>query len=366
VKRFPLGALPLAALLVAAGCAHVEAPTGGPVERRPLELLEARPADGAVIPRYTGPVIFYFEERLSERLLEQAVHVSPQTSPTRVRHRGRELRVELAQGWEPGIIYQVTVSPTIQDLFGNRLAEPVEVVFSTGPELPDTRLAGRVIDRITGRPERDARVEAVRLADSLVYALPSDTAGAFAFRALPEGAYEVRAYRDLNRNRRLDPLEPRDVTTLELRAGEPAALALRLVPPDTTPPRVVSARVERGVVEVTFDDYLEPEQQLSPAQVSLVAADGSVVGVARVAVGSLPPAPAADAPAPPPADAAPPAPPLPSRVLSIEPARALEPGARYNVVVRGIRNVVGLAGDGEASVEAPAAPPPAPQDGDEG
>jgi hypothetical protein len=342
--------LPLALLLGA--CAHIEPPEGGAVERAPLQLLETRPGDLAVIPRYTGPVIFTFEERLSERLLEQAVSVSPQTSETRVRHRGRELRVELARGWEPNTIYHVSVAPTIQDLFGNRLAAPAEVVFSTGPALPATRLSGTVADRVTGRPERDARVEAVRAADSLVYATASDTAGAFAFRALPEGEYEVRAYRDLNRNRRLDPLEPRDQATLELRAGDTARVALRLLAPDTTPPQLVSTRVERGNLELTFDDHLDPEQPLSPGQVTITAGDGTLVPAARLAVGALPPA----EPRP---EAERDLPRLPARVLWIEPARALEPGGRYMVEVRGIRNLAGLAADVRGEVQVPEGARPA-------
>jgi hypothetical protein len=367
-----------AVLVLAAGCAHVEAPTGGPQIREAFDLVAVRPDSLAVVPPFRGQVVFEFERRLSERGLDEAVLVSPRTSPVVVSHARRQLRVSLRNGWEPGHIYHVTVLPTFQDLWNNRPVGRSMVVFSTGPGIPETRLGGTVLDRITGRPELEIRVEAIRAADSLVYSTRTDSAGDFSLDRIPPGEYNVRAFRDLNRNRALDPFEPRDTTLVQLAAADSAHARLRVVAPDTTPPEPQRAELRAGILTVTFDDHLEPAQALAPEQVEIVDTLGTIVPVERLAVGQLPPAPAAadtvppdaDAPVPPPPALVPPAgagqvpaepdEPLPSQTLAVEPGDLLTPGMQYIIRVRGIINVVGLAGDGEVTLEVPVAQPTAP------
>lgn len=351
----------LCAALLPAGCAHIEAPPGGPEDKTPPEVIAVRPDTSARLSGFRDPVVIVFDERLSEQGVEEAVLVSPRTSPVSVDKRGDELRIGLRRGWEEGRIYHVTVLPKLRDLFGNVRTEPVRLVFSTGPEIPDTRLAGTVVDRVTGRPEVGARVEAILHPDSLVYALPSDSAGEFAFARIPEGEYAVRAYRDLDVDRELDPFEPRDTARAVVRAGEPAAVALRVLQPDTTAPRIASVEVADSALEVKFDDHLDPAQEVTPAQVALLLPDGTPVPVARVEVGR----PAA---APAPADTAAVAAPreeerLPSQSLFVYPARPLPPETEVRVRVSGVRNLHGLAGGGEAAVKTPAAAPPPAEEG---
>jgi hypothetical protein len=348
-------------------CAHVQAPTGGPEDETPPAVLVTRPDTLAVVPGWDSPVVFVFSERISEQGVEEAVQVSPRTSPVRVDRGSDEIRVSLRRGWEPGVIYHVMLAPTIQDLFNNRLAEPVEVVFSTGPEIPDTRVAGEALDRITGEPEVGARVEAIRLADSLVYAVPTDSAGNLVLARIPTGEYLLRAFRDLNRNRALEVFEPRDSALITVAVGEPVRAGLRLLMPDSTAPILASVeRVDSVTVELEFDDYLDPAQTVTPAQIRVVGPDGSALPIARAAVGGLAPRDTVaqdttvrDTVG---AERAP----LPSRTVVVElaPGAALVLGAEYRVYVEGIENVVGRVGASEDTFEVPeqpaeAAPPPA-------
>jgi hypothetical protein len=358
-----------AALCIAGGCAHVEAPRGGPEMRDPLTLVEVDPDSLAIVPGRRGPVEFIFSARLSERGLDDAVLVSPRTSAVRVSHRGRALRVDLREGWRPGVIYQVTIAPAIQDLWSNRLEETTTLVFSTGPEIPETRVDGVATDRITGRPETEIRVEAIRMADSLVYATRSDSAGAFRFHNIPEGEYRIRAYRDTNRNRELDPFEPRDTMEVAVVQTDTVSTRLRVVAPDTTPPVAESAAWADGRIEVEFDDYLDEAQSLSRAQVRVLGPGDVEVPLERVALGAFADEPEAEAPAEPGLDpAAPPAidpeapPPgngaLPSRRIVVQPAEPLAPDTEYRVIIERVRNVVGLVGGGDVTFTTPAAPPP--------
>lgn len=365
------------ALFGVPGCAHIEAPKGGPVDSIAPVLVAIRPDTGAVLQGWTGPVIFEFDEPLSEQGVEDAVTLSPRRGPVAVDKEGRQIRVTPRRGWMRGVIYQVEVAAGLQDRFNNRRTEPIRLVFSTGPAIPDTRATGTVTERITGNPSVQARVDAVRLGDSLVYSTQADSAGRFVFRQIPEGEYRLVAYRDNNRNRRPDRFEPRDSAAITLAAGQEPTARLAVLLPDTTPPRPGSARMTNEWVEVRFDDYLDPDQPLSLDQVAVTGPDGAAVPLAEVRVGPPPQprdtagagedsaaAPAQAQPARPPsprdtagADTTPRGP-LPSQALFARPAAPLPPDTTFTVRVRDVRNVNGLAGGGEVPLRTPRRPPP--------
>jgi hypothetical protein len=379
--RSPRGALAapvLTALAALAGCAHVEPPSGGPEDKAPPQLLLSRPAAEAVVPNWRSPVVLVFDERLSERGIDQAVEVSPRTSAVVVRHSGDELRVSLREGWRPGTVYHVRVLPGLRDLFSNQSGDPIRLVFSTGPPIPDTRLSGEALDRTTGRPSADVRVEAIRSADSLVYAAATDSTGRFVIANLPAGDYLVRAFDDLNANRALDPFEPRDAMRAAIGDGDSARVALSVVPPDSTAPRVASAAVRDGVVTIIFDDLLDPAQVIAPDDVEIRSRSGDSIGVSRVAVGPLTQTMPADtaaggvARAQAAADTAaalqtPPGPPSRELLIELREGAVLEAGAEHAVVIRAVRNIVGLeaevatqftppAAAGETTTQVPAGP----------
>lgn len=348
----------LAALL--AGCAQVEPPSGGPEIVDPPEVVAVRPDSLAVVRDLRAPAVFVFDTRISEQGVEEAVTVSPRTSTVVVDHGRSEIRVGLRRGWESGRIYHVTLLPEIRDLWNNRMESPVHLVFSTGPAIPDTHLDGMVTDRVTGRAEVGARVEAIRTADSLVYATRTDSAGAYAMSRVPTGEYRVRAYPDANLNRALDPFEPRDSAVVALQEGDRASVDLWLVLPDTTPPEAASAHLENGRVTVTFNDHLDPGQDLSAVRVRVTGPAGEAVETGRIAVGVLPAAPAANPEAgDPPAEPAEAREPLPSRDLVIEISGELRPGAEYRVTVEDVLNLTGIPGGGEVPFTTPEAAPEA-------
>ncbi|MDR0787861.1 MAG: Ig-like domain-containing protein [Gemmatimonadota bacterium] len=345
----PSGASALALLALASGCAHIEAPSGGPADRTPPAVVVIRPGQDTIVPGWNGPVVFAFDERISERDIESAVLVSPRTSPVVVSHGRDQLRVSLRGGWERDRIYQVTLRPIVSDLFGNRLANVETLVFSTGPAIPNTAVTGTALDRLTGRRMENIRVEAIRLTDSLVYAVPTDTAGAFALRKIPTGEYKLRAFQDNNGNRSLEPYEPRDTAFVEVTESTTPVFAFRVVEPDSTPPVAGRPSIVAGRIRVTFDDYLD--EAAIPDTSSVVVADSSGATVriglvtfeelTRVAPGTR------TVPVP-----------LPSRTLIIAPAEGVElaPETGYTIEIRGVRNVNGLEADIRTEVTTPPAP----------
>ena len=356
-------------LLAPAACAHIEPPPGGPEDRQAPQLLATRPDTLRRGGAFTEPVVLLFDERLSEQSVRDAVSVSPRTSAAEIDHRGDEIRVSLRRGWEAGRIYQVTVAPGVQDLFSNRRAEPVRLVFSTGPEIPDTELSGTVTARTTGRPETGTRVEAALLPDSLVYSVQTDSSGAFAFRQIPAGQYRLRAFRDTNTDLELQDYEPRDTARATVAVGAAPTVRLRVLEPDSTAPRAASVQpADSAWIEVRFDDFLDPAQAFAPTQVRVVLADSSAIQAVAVELGAGggegggPPA-GPGAARPDTAGGAAPAVPaapqerLPSQSLRVRLARPVPPNTEFVVRVTGVRNLVGLVGGGEARGKTPAAAP---------
>lgn len=352
------------------GCAQYGAPPGGERDQRPPQVIETVPAPLAVVPDLRGEVRIRFDERLSERGAEDAVLVSPRTGAVDVKRDGNELRVSLEGGWRPGQIYRIVILPELRDLFGNQRTEPADLVFSTGPPVPQTALAGMLTERITGRPPQRAVVEAVRTADSTVYVTPVATDGFYALLNLPNGDYVVTGFTDGNQNWSLDANEPRSGTATLTLADDTLALDLAVLPIDTVAARVLSAAMQDSVVRVQLDDYVDstgiagasarlyalPDTALVPIALALrtpaqhdrrtrpdpAVAPDSIVrpdSVARpdsVGAPARRPAPAADAA---------PTAVLPTREIVIVPARRPAPG-EYLLWLQDVVNINGIPGGG--------------------
>src|SRR5690606_745988 len=99
-------------------------------------------------------------------------------------------------GFRERAIYRVTVLPLFRDRYGNGMDGPVELLFSTGPELEPNLLAGIVSDFLTLDPVAGVRVDAVPAEGGPISSAVADSAGIFAFPHLPSGPYRIRAYED--------------------------------------------------------------------------------------------------------------------------------------------------------------------------
>ena len=382
-------ALLAAAAVLASACAQASPPPGGERDRLAPRVLSTSPAPLEVVPGYDQPVVIRFDERLSERNIETSVLVSPLTGDVRVERSGAELHVSLSGGWQPGQIYRVTVLPGLRDLFGNERRDVGELVFSTGPPIPNTALAGVITDRVTGRAASQAVAHALRRPDSVLFAVPADSGGFFALRNLPLGLYDIRAFADANRNRRLDPSELRSRDqAISLVGADTTLLELTLLPVDSTPARLLRAdAIDSLHIRLTFDDHIEPGGGLGAVAVQLhtlpdsarsdaafevllpqqyeariagerAARDSVRADSVRAARGdSAAAAPARPAPG---ADAEP-AEPLPARELVVALRSPLTAGQEYAVTVHGVTNINGIGGgSGTARMRVPERPAPAP------
>ncbi len=284
----------LALAALASGCANVETPPGSPPDVAPPTVVERYPAPDAVVPDLDGDAWLRFDEPIqSPRGLDRQLDYSPawewRFTPTT-----SGFKVRPRDGWRSGVVYRVRLAAGVTDLMRNRTTQPIEWTFSTGPEIPRTRVEGTVFDRVTVRGAQDARLLFLP-PDSTPYTVVSDTGGSYSMRTLPPGAYTVLGFVDQNQNRRLDPaFEPWDSAGVVL--DGPAArvvLDLWMLPADSTAPVLLKAGApDSATVLLEFDDPLDPEASLDSMRLSVTRSDdGSPVAVSGFRVGD--PAPAA-------------------------------------------------------------------------
>lgn len=263
----------LAAVLLGLSCARQGRIPGGPPDRVPPIVVAVEPEPETIVHEWDGPIRIEFNERISERgaqgSLDDAVLVSPEVDGLRVSHSRTGLEISAPGGFEEGRVFRVTVLPQISDLFQNRMRDPFEFVFSTGPEISGAVAAGVIEDRLTGQPA-EVRVEAVG-ADSTIHFTQTGTDGLFALRYLPPGRYQLRGYEDRNRNGEPDFSEPQGGLPVLLPSDADTALtSFTILLPDSTLARVVRAEAVDSVsVRIEFDDYLDPEEDVSQVGIRL-------------------------------------------------------------------------------------------------
>lgn len=285
--RALLTLLAVAGVGLIGACARQGAPPGGPQDRRPPVVVATEPDTFTVLTKpFDGPVVFRFDERISERpstgTLDDAVLVSPLTGNVRVSHGRRSLEVTVGGGFELGRVYRVTLLPVIKDLFNNTMMDPVDLVFSTGAEIVPSAIAGVAWDRITGRG-MDGVVVTATSEDSTVYLARTDTGGIYAFRYLVPGAYRLTAFEDRNRNDEVDPMEPQGMRADSLSGPDTLFTDIPVLQPDTTPAHLTSATMLDSIrVVLLFDDYLDPAAPSADIEVDISREGGRSPSIARV------------------------------------------------------------------------------------
>jgi hypothetical protein len=245
------------------------------------------PDSAAVRPGFREPAEFIFDEVINEQSgggLEQLVLVSPRPEAIDVSWKRNRIEVRPRGGWRPGTIYQVRLLPGITDLRNNRLREGEELIFSTGPAIPDTRITGMVINWPAGRLAARALIEAIAgagTADSLVYAAQADSSGEFTLRALPPGEYLLLGVADENDNQRRDRREAFDSVTVRL--DSTSSHVLWAFVHDTVGPQLRSATETDSItVRLEFSQHMLPVAPESGTVAAFLLPDSTPVALDTV------------------------------------------------------------------------------------
>ncbi len=190
-------------------CAAIGPPSGGPKDETPPVLLSALPETGAV--NYAGdPIILHFSEYLAEESVEKAVHVYPRLpDPVVVQFKGTDLIIHWPDSLSEDQTYILTISRSLTDEHKVKLAETIQLAYSTGDYVDDGTISGRVY----GSPECVVHLWKIAKGetfDSVLFRLPDyvteiNEDGYYSFQYLSPGRYQACALGSENSGRELVP-----------------------------------------------------------------------------------------------------------------------------------------------------------------
>jgi len=285
------------ALVVAAAvaCASPGMPPGGPPDPDAPQIVRITPDTNAVQVT-ADEVLIHFNEVISERpgslaggagaagglggaqsgsTLASIVSISPSDGRERVEWRRTAIEIRPRRGFRPNTTYRVSLQPGVADLRGNVINRPLEFVFSTGSEIPTSRVTGVVFDWAGARPATYARVDVFPHGDSTFrWSARADSSGRFTVRDLAPGTYAIRAWIDGDNDRRLGLRESFDTATVTI--DSLGSVELYAFVQDTVSPRIESLDLSDSLsIRVRFDRVVAADWDPTGAA-SIVGADSVV------------------------------------------------------------------------------------------
>lgn len=196
------------------GCAQQVAPTGGPKDVDPPKILAEEPANLSTHFAATEIVISFDEFIQLKTPTEQVVISPPMLQPPTYQLKKKSLVVSFEQALAPNTTYTINFGKAIVDNNEGNVLENYTYVFSTGAHLDSMQVKGKVLDAVTGEPEKDALV---MLYKDNIHSLPRDTVPDYFTRSLEDGSflisnvanqpYKIFALKDENANYRFDVSE---------------------------------------------------------------------------------------------------------------------------------------------------------------
>jgi len=185
------------------GCAQIGAPTGGPRDSIPPELVSATPK--LLSTNFTAnKITLVFNEYVDVKEVQTNVLVSPypKTNP-QVDFKLKTVTVKLKDTLLENTTYAINFGNAIQDNNEGNPFRNFTYVFSTGNTIDSLQLGGQVIIAETGK--KDSTIIALlyrNVDDSAVqkrkpnYIAKLDSSGNFKFTNLSAGSYKLYALKD--------------------------------------------------------------------------------------------------------------------------------------------------------------------------
>ncbi len=207
-----IAALTLAAalMLVAAACANIGTPEGGPRDYTPPRVVKTSPANGAV--NFKGnKVEITFDEIVQIKDQQSKVVVSPaQKEMPVIRNTGRKVTVEFRDTLKPNTTYVVDFTNAIEDNNEGNVLDGYSFAFSTGETIDSLQVSGMALRASDLEPMQHILVGLhSNLSDTAFATTPlerisrTNDRGQFTLRNLKPGRYHIFALNDVDGDYRM-------------------------------------------------------------------------------------------------------------------------------------------------------------------
>ena len=279
-------------LIIAAGCAVEKAPSGGPPDKTPPEIVKSEPESGTI--NFKGNEIkIEFSKWMNRSSVTQSIFISPEIK-TEYNWSGKDLYIEFKEDLDTGTTYALTIGTDFKDKNNNPPENAFTLIFSTGSKIDSGSIKGKIY---TEDPS-GAFIFAYRLngidPDTLNpsttppdYRTQTGTDSTFNIKALSNGTYRLIALRDKFNNKiydfGIDDFGSAEMD-FEVTQEKPAYAKLKMGPPvDIAGPALLNAEpVFSTRVRAIFSE---------PLDTSTVSADSFVLRdtmrIERIAVKSV-------------------------------------------------------------------------------
>lgn len=190
-------------------CATPVAPTGGPPDRTPPEIIQTYPEVGST--NFTGDEVrFEFSKFPDRNSVRQNVTIEPNIGiQYEVDFSRKTAIIEFVNELPENTTILVKLGSDVSDTRNNSMGSSFDLAFSTGPVIDSGQITGRLRDSDQSSVEAGERVFLFRAPVDYTaqanYVAQSDTSGLINFSYLREGIYSAIWVDDLNRDRRWNP-----------------------------------------------------------------------------------------------------------------------------------------------------------------
>lgn len=204
MKKFTLYTIGIfVCLLLAASCASIGNPSGGPRDEDPPRFVTSTPLQGATEVTPTKAVLTFNEIVTLKDPFTKVVVSPPAAQAPRVSALGRRVTVEFRDTLQPNTTYTVDFGDAIADNNEGNKIDNFIYTFSTGPVLDSLMVSGMVLDALDLTPAQGMYVGLhSNPADSAFKKLrferiaKTDENGKFIIGGLAPGSYRIYALED--------------------------------------------------------------------------------------------------------------------------------------------------------------------------
>lgn len=242
--------LPIFLVMVTAlffACATPVAPTGGPRDEKGPVILHSEPETGTT--NFSEQSIrFYFNEFVNRGTVSKNITVEPDLGITyKLKWKKKRLSIEFDAPLPDSTTVIITLGGNVTDTKNNKMGAPKTIAVSTGDEIDQGSITGRLRSAIDGAPMATQNVflyrAPINLDEKYVYKAETDTGGVFRFSYLREGEYRALYFDDRNRNKIWDKdsefAQTFSVDTLHLGEADTASVEVMYVQQqDTLAPKL--------------------------------------------------------------------------------------------------------------------------------
>lgn len=193
--------------VLAAACASIGSPDGGPYDFTPPKVVKCEPANMSVNNKDKRITISFDEFIILENASEKVVVSPPQKEMPEIRTAGKKIHITLHDTLQKNTTYTVDFADAIVDNNEKNPMGNFTYSFSTGLNIDTMEVAGTLLESENLEPIKGMLVGLYSdLSDTAFTTLPfarvsrTDSRGRFSIKGVASGKYRIYALQDMDAN----------------------------------------------------------------------------------------------------------------------------------------------------------------------